>query len=90
MKLTPPLRRKGVEVTSINEGAHTVSCIVHVRASAKDVHTMEFTHHVSTRVQDMMRYLEMEGYINLKDGKWLTHRSVVLHPPGGSDNLVLA
>jgi ribosomal protein S15P/S13E len=86
MKLNPPLRRKGVEVTTINEVASTIHFVVHAKATPSDAHTMEFLAHVTSRVNEMMKYLEMEGYIDLKKN-WLTHKGIILHPPGDDSSI---
>ena len=80
MKLNPPIRRGGIEVTTINEVARTVHFIVHVMATPEDAQTLEFKATLSRRTIAMVRYLETEGFIVPKQ-KWITHMGVVLHPP---------
>ncbi len=80
MIFNPTLRRKGVEVASINEGLHTINFVVHVNAPLEVVQTLEYKAHISKRVREMVRYLELEGYIGPKQ-TWLTHMGVIIHPP---------
>lgn len=79
MIFNPPLTRNGVEVTSINESLRTIHFVVHVTGTVADVQAMEGRANISSAVRDMVRYLEMEGYINPKQN-WLTHMGVMVHP----------
>jgi len=89
MVFNPPLRRNGVEVASINETLHTIHFIVHVVGAnaITDVQTMEGRAHISSAVRDMVRYLEMEGYIKPKQN-WLTHMGVMIHASDWSGSSV--
>ncbi len=86
VKFDPPIKRNGVEVTSINRDLHTIHFVLHVSATTADVQTLEMRAQLTGRVRDMVHYLEHEGFINTKEN-WLTHMGVILHPPGDSGSI---
>lgn len=86
MTFSPPLYRNGVEVTSLVPESNKMNLIIHVAASSKEeINSFECQRVIKKMVQQTIYYLEMEGFIEKKEEKWLTQLGIVLHPPG-SDN----
>ena len=81
MIFNPPLKRRGVEITSINEELHTIHFFVHVQGTVEDLATVEFGEKIHEEVSDAVRYLEFEGYIQKPLENWLTYVAAILHNP---------
>lgn len=74
----PPLRRNGVEVTSIDEDANTISIVVYLKGvSPLQVLTPEFNDIIQAKADDTINYLQVEGYVEKSRG-WRRSTGVIL------------
>ena len=81
MTLNPPLRHDGIEVTSINPDGRSLSLVIYVKAhSPMQVHTPEVQQDIRVKVNHIVHYLELEGYIP-KDANWVVNAGLVLITP---------
>jgi hypothetical protein len=81
MTLNPPLRHNDVEVTSFDPQQHIIHAVVYVKAfSPLQVNTPEMVSIIQQKINNVIRYMEMEGYIIYK-GLWAIQAGIVVSTP---------
>ena len=81
MILNPPLRRNGVEVTALDKTTHVINSVVFIEAySPLQVKTPEIQSLIKRKLNDMVVYLTMEGYIDQNEN-WFIKSGVVIQSP---------
>lgn len=76
----PPIRRNGVECTAIALGERELKFVFHFTGTLEDLNTMEGIAKRTSMRHDMVRYLELEGYIP-PNQNWKIAQALILHKP---------